>query len=104
MTTSTSAGAWHNARVELMNECMVYGGKIQANNSVGEQIAPTTLPYFAMNPQKRVAHRGKGGSRNGAWLSSVSSGSNFCNVNNNGNAGGSGASYSIAVRPYFLFA
>lgn len=87
-----------------MAVCMVYGGKIQANNSVGEQIAPTTLPYFAMNPQKRVAHRGKGGSRSNAWLSSIGGGSAFCLVYANGNAGSYGASASYAVRPYFLFA
>lgn len=104
MTTSTSAGAWHNARVELMNECMVYGGKIFANNNEGERIAPTTLPYFAMNPQKRVARRGKGGSRSSAWLSSIGSGSNFCVVYYAGSAYYISASSSFAVRPYFLFA
>lgn len=102
MTTSTSAGQWHNARVELMNECMVYGSKIYANNSEGERIAPIQLPYFAMNPQRRVARRGKGGSRNAAWLSSIVSGSSFCGVGASGEAGSYGASGARAVRPYFL--
>lgn len=104
MTTSTSAGAWHNARVELMNECMVYGSKIYANNSEGERIAPIQLPYFQMEPQMRIAHRGKGGSRSGAWLSSIYSGSAFCLVNASGIAGNSSASNASVVRPYFLFA
>jgi len=38
-------------------------------------------------------------SRNNAWLSSVSSGSNFCNVNNNGNANNNNASNANVVRP-----
>ncbi len=104
LSTSTSAGAWHNARVELMNECMVYGGKIWASHNHGDMLAPTQLPYFAMNPNARIAHRGKGGSRNNAWLSSISSGCNFCGVNSYGVAGNNGASYAIVVRPFFLFA
>jgi len=38
-------------------------------------------------------------SRNNAWLSSISSGTNFCNVNNNGNANNNAAHNSNAVRP-----
>lgn len=104
MTTSTSAGQWHNARVELMNECMVYGSKIYANNSEGERVAPIQLPYFQMEPQMRIAHRGKGGSRASAWLSSVGSGSAFCGVGPYGFASSYGASSASVVRPYFLFA
>ena len=42
-------------------------------------------------------------SRNNAWLSSISSGTNFCNVNNNGNANNNAAHNSNAVRPYFVY-
>lgn len=104
MAISTSAGQWHNARVELMNECMVYGGKIYANNNEGERGAPIQLPYFVQNPNERIAHRGKGGSRYGAWLSSINSGGSFCNVANSGLASTGSASYANVVRPYFLFA
>ena len=103
-STSTSAGAWHHSRVELMNECMVYGCKIWANNNYGDMGSPIQLPYFAMCPNARIAHRGKGGSRNNAWLSSISSGSYFCYVSNSGNAGSNSASNASVVRPYFLFA
>jgi hypothetical protein len=103
-TISTSAGQWHNSRVELMNECMVYGSKIFANNSYGEMISPAQLPYFAQNPNARLAHRGKGGARNSAWLSSINSGSNFCNVYYYGYANYYYASYAFVVRPFFLFA
>lgn len=104
MAISTSAGQWHDARVELMNECMVYGGKIYANNNEGERGAPIQLPYFVQNPNERIAHRGKGGSRYGAWLSSINSGGSFCNVANSGLASTGSASYTNVVRPYFLFA
>lgn len=103
MSISTSAGQWHDARVELMNECMVYGCKIYTNNNEGERVAPIQLPYFAQNPNERIAHRGKGGSRYGAWLSSINSGSSFCNVAHTGNASTGSASYTNVVRPYFLF-
>ena len=104
LSTSTSASAWHTCRVELMNESMVYGQVIRANNVMDEICAPTILPYFAMNPNERVAHRGKGGSRNSAWLSSIASGSNFCIVLSYGYAGSTSASTALVVRPYFLFA
>lgn len=104
LSTSTSAGKWATCRVELMNESMVYGQVVRAGSVMDEICAPTILPYFAMCPNERVAHRGKGGSRNSAWLSSVSSGSYFCNVNYTGHAYNYYASYAYVVRPYFLFA
>ena len=104
MSTSTSAGAWHDARVELMNESMVYGQMIRANNVMGDMFAKSQLPLFRNEPNRAVACRGKGGSRNNAWLSSIASGSNFCYVSTGGSANNGGASGAYAVRPYFLFA
>jgi len=83
---------------------MVYGTKIYANNNNGERVAPIQLPYFAENPQCRVGHRGKGGARYAWWLSSITSGSAFCNVGYAGYAYTSDASNAGVVRPYFLFA
>lgn len=103
-TTSTSSSEWHNARVELMNECMVYGCKIFANNNYGEMVAPIQLPYFSMAPNARVARRGKGGPRTTSWLSSIGGSNNFCDVYNGGYATNSGASNFFVIRPYFLFA
>ena len=102
MTTSTSAAAWHWSRVELMNESMVYGQVLRATNSTGDWFNGSQLPLFAAQPNRRIAMKGKGGSRNSAWLSSISSGTAFCLVNNNGYAGNTAARYSYAVRPYFL--
>lgn len=103
-TTSVSAAQWRTARVELMNECMIYGSKINASNNYGEVGAPIQLPYFTLNPQERVSHRGKGGARNTSWLSSIGGSSNFCSVSIYGGAYASNASSSLGVRPYFLFA
>jgi hypothetical protein len=102
MTTATSANAWHWARVELMNESMVYGQVVRATNSNGEWLNSSQLPLFAAQPNRKIAHKGKGGSRNAAWLSSISSGTSFCNVSNSGYASNGAAHYSGAVRPYFL--
>lgn len=104
LSTSSSAGAWHTCRVELLNESMIYGQIVRANNNMDELTAMTILPYFAMNPNARIAHRGKGGSRNGAWLASIASGSNFCYAYSSGNALNNGASNALVVRPFFLFA
>ena len=103
MSISASTGAWHDARVELMNESMVYGQMIRSSNYTSDMFAKSQLPLFQMQSNRAVALRGKGGSRNGAWLSSTSGSTNFCSVTNNGNAGSNGASTAIAVRPYFLF-
>ena len=102
MTTSTSAAAWHWSRVELMNESMVYGQVLRATNSTGDWFNGSQLPLFAAQPNRRVAMKGKGGSRSTAWLSSFSGGTAFCLVTNYGSAGYSAAHYSSAVRPYFL--
>lgn len=103
-TVSTSSSQWHNARVELMNECMVYGCKIFTNNNYGEMIAPSQLPLFRHAPNWRVAKKGKSGSRYYWWLSSISGGAYFCGVGSIGLANYNNASYACAVRPYFLFA
>ena len=100
---STSSSAWHYSYVELMNECMIYGCKIQTNNNYGEMIAPIQLPYFSMCPNERIARRGNAGSRSSAWLSSINSVTSFCSVASTGSAGYNGASNAAAVRPYFLF-
>lgn len=104
MSISTSAGAWHDARVEIMNESMLYGQMIRANNVMGDMFAKSQLPLFLNEPNRAIAYRGKGGSRSLAWLSSIASGSSFCYIVNNGFAGTSNASTALAVRPYFLFA
>ncbi|MBQ5392713.1 MAG: hypothetical protein IIU52_02640, partial [Bacteroidaceae bacterium] len=87
----------------LMNETMVYGCKIQASYNHGDMGSPIQLPYFGMCPNERIAHRGKGGSRYDAWLSSIASGSSFCIINYSGLASTYIASTALAVRPYFLF-
>lgn len=104
ISTSTSAGAWHDARVELMNESMVYGQMIRANNVIGDMFAKSQLPLFHDEPNRAVACRGKGGSRSSAWLSSTAGSSYFCNVFAYGFANSASASGTSAVRPYFLFA
>ena len=102
-TVSTSSGAWMSARVELMNETMVYGSTIEAYNTLGERTCPSALPYFVQNPQKRVSSVGKGGGRNSWWLSSIHSNTQFCGINAPGLALYFAANSDSYARPYFLF-
>ena len=102
LTIASSTSAWHWARVELMNESMIYGQKMFATNQRGDMFNCSHLPLFAAQPNRRIALKGKGGSRNNAWLSSISSGTTFCYVYSSGLAGNFAAHNSSAVRPYFL--
>lgn len=102
--TGTDSAAWHDARVELMNESMVYGARVWAQNARNEMGRPFQLPLFAHEPNRRVTMKGKGGARSGAWLCSASSGSYFCFISSSGFARYDAASSSLAVRPFFLFA
>ena len=102
MTTTTTTGAWHTARVELMNECMVYGTKLYATNSEAEKTKSCQLPLFRLRPDLKVVKVTGSSSRSSYWLSSVSSNSSFCYFGSWGNADYHGANNTHGVRPMFL--
>lgn len=92
--------AWYDSIVELMTEHNVYGGKIFKNAVQGTNFAysytidKSQYPLFAMRPDlisNRVTY----------WLRDVASATNFCCVNNSGDAFASDASCSFGVRPAF---
>lgn len=95
-----SAASWYDSTVDLMNEQMVYGGKIfesTANGTNGvwvHTIDKGQLPLFALEPS-RICNRATW------WLRSVASGATFCYVHSHGDASHSNASYSHGVRPAF---
>lgn len=102
-----SAGAWVESKIELMNECMVYGSNIFHNISNGTNI-PTNhtidksqLSIFQHRKDLIIA-RNDAGERYWYWLRDVVSSSNFALVANNGSSNNGGASYSDGVRPAFL--
>lgn len=91
--------AWTDARVELMNETLVYGHQVWTGNGGGngheEGIDKLQLPLFALNPQFVNI-------RAAWWLRSVDSAANACIVNYYGDATNFGAGYSYGVRPLSL--
>lgn len=98
----TTAGAWYDATVWLMNEINVYGCRIWSNYKIGNANANlhTTddrqYPLFRFWPIHRQA-----GSRFGFWLRDTATATNFANVSGYGNANYYGASNANGVRPAF---
>lgn len=102
-----SAGAWVESKIELMNECMVYGSNIFHNISNGTNI-PTNhtidksqLSIFQHRKDLIIA-RNDAGERYWYWLRDVVSSSTFASVSHHGNTNANGASHSGGVRPAFL--
>lgn len=89
--------AWTDAKVELMNETLVYGHQVWGANPYEDGIDKCQLPLFRMNPQLVNI-------RAGWWLRSVYSAAGACLVTNYGGADGNGASHSRGVRPLSLIA
>ena len=80
----------------LLNENMAYGSKVWCSGyDVGNK--NSQLPLFALAPDLLAI-------RASWWLSSVYSAAGFCVVGYNGDAVYYGASSSLAVRPYFVYA
>ena len=95
-----SGGAWCDSEVDLMCEQMVYGNGIfspvsdGSNVPVNYRVEKSQLPLFQHEPS-RICNR------NNWWLRDVITASGFANVNGNGSAAYSYASYSLGVRPAF---
>lgn len=95
-----SAGAWCDSEVDLMCEHMVYGNGVFSPVSDGTtipnnyRVEKSQLPLFQHEPS-RICNRVSW------WLRDVISASYFAVVVGAGNAGCSGASYSLGVRPAF---
>lgn len=95
----SSAGAWYDSKVELMNEPMVYGCYHYASMNKGSTVVNkyTTgkqqLALFQLNP--RMVNI-----RSWYWLRDVVSPTYFANVHYNGLADYTAASSSVGVRPY----
>lgn len=101
MTTGTTTSAWHTGRVELMNECMVYGTKIHSNGSA-EATKSTQLPLFNQRLESKITRATGTNNRTNYWLASISSGSSFCAFGSYGNADYRQANQTNGVRPFFL--
>ena len=92
-----SGWAWFDSDVELMNEVQVYGSVAWgAHDGNGYNVASGDgqFPLFMFD-------RTKLHNREDYWLRDVASATTFSDVSAGGNAGNTGASYSIGVRPAF---
>jgi hypothetical protein len=93
-----SGWAWFDSKVELMNEIMVYGSSAWGVSSIGNgfNVASSNgrLPLFTL--RQDIAN-----TRQTYWLRDVVSAAGFAGVGGDGGASGSGASWSLGVRPDF---
>ena len=98
----TTAGAWYDSSVELMNEYMVYGTVIYSNSksyyttesAILDTVDKLQLALFRLAPM----HVHADGSY---WLRDVASTNGFCCVQHTGLATYSAATTEIGVRPVF---
>lgn len=102
---SSSGWAWYDVYVNLMNENMVYGGRVWGSAyDTGERTSQLAL--FRHNPSARIAgYRGNRTDRKWYWLTAVASASRFARCDNGGYAGCNDASYRdtwSGIRPFFL--
>lgn len=102
---SSSGWGWYDVYVNLMNENMVYGGRVWGSAyDTGERTSQLAL--FRHNPSARIAgYRGNRTDRKWWRLTAVASASQFAGCGDNGDAGCYGAAISNAwggVRPWFL--
>ncbi len=88
---------WVDAYANLMTEHMVYGQPIYSSSAADSASYHTQLALFHLKPQ--AIH-----CRSAWWLSAVASSTCFAGVTGSGAAYAGGASYSLGVRPLFLWA
>lgn len=102
---SSSGWGWYDVYVNLMNENMVYGGRVWGSgNDTGERTSQLAL--FRLNPSARIAgYRGNRTDRKWYWLTAVASASRFARCVSFGDADYGDASYADGrggLRPHFL--
>ena len=95
----SSGWAWYDSQIDLMNEKMVYGSHAWgggSQNGFDTGADKSQLALFQARPDLIT-------NRENWWLRDVQSATNFCYVNNSGNANYFwSASNSLGVRPAFL--
>lgn len=103
-TGASNNWGWVTTKSRLLSEPMVYGGKVWSSSGYDIGEANQILPYFALKPDKLVAHQGyKSTSRCHWWLSAVAYSTTFCCVGYDGCARCGNAGGSYGVRPLYLF-
>ena len=91
----SSSTSWYSRKLDLMDECEVYGSIIYSSSGYDCGIAYPQLPLFALAPQYIL-------SNDSYWLKDVSSSEDYAAVSDNGMANQHWANSSAGVRPRFL--
>ena len=87
--------AWFSRKLDLMDECEVYGCPIFSSSAFDCGSAYTQLPLFALAPQYILSDESY-------WLKDVSTSHSYASVTNSGIADGAWTAVILGVRPRFL--
>ena len=87
--------AWFSRKLDLMDECEVYGCSIHSSSAFDCGSAYTPLPLFALAPQYILSDESY-------WLKDVSTSHSYASVTNSGIADGAWTAVILGVRPRFL--
>ena len=87
--------AWLSRKLDLMDECEVYGCPIWSSSAFDCGSAYTQLPLFALAPQYILSDESY-------WLKDVSTSHSYASVTNSGIADGAWTAVILGVRPRFL--
>lgn len=91
----STTNSWYSRKLDLMDECEVYGSIIYSSSGYDCGTAYPQLPLFALAPQY-IPSDGE------YWLKDVSSSESYASVTASGMADQSWANGSAGVRPRFL--
>lgn len=87
--------SWYSRKLDLMDECEVYGSAIWSSSGFDCGSAYTQLPLFALAPQYILSNESY-------WLKDVSTSHSYASVTNSGIADGAWTGSVLGVRPRFL--
>ena len=87
--------AWFSRKLDLMDECEVYGSAIWSSSGFDCGSAYTQLPLFALAPQYILSDESY-------WLKDISTSHSYASVTNSGIADGAWTAVILGVRPRFL--
>lgn len=87
--------SWYSRKLDLMDECEVYGSAIWSSSGFDCGSAYTQLPLFALAPQYILSDEPY-------WLKDVSTSHSYASVNASGMADGAWTGSFIGVRPRFF--
>ena len=87
---------WTDVYLSLLSEIEVYGSMVASSSTFDIGVKHQQLPLFKLKPQAANC-------RSDWWLSAVASSGYFANVRWAGYAAANNASYSVGVRPLFLW-